>query len=74
MRLRKVCIFLVIDGLPVPTVAFDCALLDAMPEGTAVQKKMEAALGAGSEQTFPRGLSRLGAFPEQHMAAPWPAW
>lgn len=69
MRLRKICIFLVIDGLPVPTVTIYSALLDAMPKGTPVWEKMEPALGAGLEQTFHRGLSHLGAFPEQFMAS-----
>lgn len=50
MRLRKICIFLVTDGLPVPTVTFYCALLDIMPKGTPVQKKIEPILGVGLEQ------------------------
>lgn len=51
MRLRKICIFLVNDGLPVPIVKFYCSLLDVMPKGTPVEKKMEPpTLGVGSEQ------------------------
>lgn len=51
MRLRKICIFLVNDALPVPIVKFYCALLDVMPKGTPVEKKMEPPTpGVGSEQ------------------------